>query len=206
MKLLVATGNRGKLSEVREILADVDLELVSLADLGIEAPEEPFTTFHENAAAKATACAPRARLWTLADDSGLCVDALRGGPGVRSARFADTDDARRRKLLDHLHGVPAALRGAHFFCAVVLCAPDGRRLFPAEGRVDGRIAESPRGSNGFGYDPLFLPDETPGRTLAELASAEKNRLSHRGRALEKLRPQLEQLAREGDLAYILKRL
>jgi XTP/dITP diphosphohydrolase len=205
VKLLVATGNAGKLSEVREILAGIDLQLVSLADLGLAPPEEPFATFEENAAAKATACAPRARLWTLADDSGLCVDALRGGPGVRSARFADTDDARRRKLLDHLHGVPAARRGAHFYCAVVLTSPDGRRLFRAEGRVDGRIAESPRGSNGFGYDPLFLPDEAHGRTLAELASEEKNRLSHRGRALRELRPLLERLVREGDLPYLLTR-
>jgi XTP/dITP diphosphohydrolase len=205
VKLLVATGNPGKLSEVREILSGLELELVSLADLGLDAPEEPFETFQENAAAKATASARRARLWTLADDSGLCVDALRGGPGVRSARFAETDDARRRKLLDHLHGVAAVHRGAHFFCAVALSSPDGRRLFRAEGRVDGRIAESPRGSNGFGYDPLFLPDETPGRTLAELASEEKNQLSHRGRALRELRPLLEQLAREGDLAYVLRR-
>ncbi|TMB01257.1 MAG: non-canonical purine NTP pyrophosphatase, partial [Deltaproteobacteria bacterium] len=90
MKLLVATGNPGKLVEVREILGGLELDLVSLADLGLEAPEEPFATFQENAAAKATACAPRASLWTLADDSGLCVDALHGAPGVRSARFAET--------------------------------------------------------------------------------------------------------------------
>ena len=199
MKLLVATGNAGKLVEVREILGDLDFDLISLADLGLETPEEPFATFHENAAAKATACAPRASLWTLADDSGLCVDALQGGPGVRSARFAETEEGRRRKLLDHLRGVPAARRTAHFFCAVALASPDGRRLWRAEGRVDGRIADAPRGGNGFGYDPLFLPDETPGRTLAELEPAEKNRLSHRGRALERLRQVLVRLAREGDL-------
>jgi XTP/dITP diphosphohydrolase len=199
VKLLVATGNAGKLVEVREILGDLDFELVSLADLGLETPEEPFATFQENAAAKATGCAPRASLWTLADDSGLCVDALGGGPGVRSARFADTEEGRRRKLLDHLRGVPAARRTAHFFCAVALASPDGQRIYRAEGRVDGRIADAPRGTNGFGYDPLFLPDETPGRTLAELASTEKNRLSHRGRALERLRPVLLRLAREGNL-------
>lgn len=200
MKLLVATGNRGKLVEVREILAGCDLQLTSLAELGLAAPEEPFDSFHENAAAKATACAARARLWTLADDSGLCVDALGGRPGVHSARFADTDEARRRKLLHHLHGVPAARRGAHFECAVALASPDGQRVYRAEGRVDGNIAERPRGTSGFGYDPVFLPRETPGRTLAELGSAEKNRLSHRGRALERLRPLLERLARDGDLA------
>lgn len=199
MKLLVATGNRGKLLEVREILGGLDFELVSLADLGFDPPEEPFATFQENAAAKATTCGPRASLWTLADDSGLCVDALQGGPGVRSARFAETDEGRRRKLLDHLGAVPPGRRTAHFFCAVALASPDGQRLYRAEGRVDGRIAEAPRGANGFGYDPLFLPDETPGRTLAELESAEKNRLSHRGRALRRLRPVLERLARDGDL-------
>jgi XTP/dITP diphosphohydrolase len=199
VKLLVATSNPGKLIEVREILGGLDLELVSLADLRLAAPDEPFATFHENAAAKASACAPRASLWTLADDSGLCVDALEGAPGVRSARFADTDEARRRKLLDCLRGVPAARRTAHFFCAVALVSPDGERLYPVEGRVEGRIAEAPRGTNGFGYDPLFLPDETPGRTLAELEPAQKNRLSHRGRALQRLRPLLARLARQGDL-------
>ena len=199
MKLLVATSNPGKLVEVREILAVCDLQLVSLAELGLEPPEEPFHTFRENADAKAAACAIRAKLWTLADDSGLCVDALDGRPGVHSARFADSDEARRRKLLEHLRGIPLARRGAHFECAVALASPDSRRIYRAEGRVDGSIAEAPRGTNGFGYDPLFLPRETPGRTLAELDAAEKNRLSHRGRALQRLRPSFERLARDGDL-------
>jgi XTP/dITP diphosphohydrolase len=200
VKLLVATSNPGKLVEVREILAGRDLQLASLAELGIASPEEPFETFHENAAAKAVACAARAKLWTLADDSGLCVDALGGRPGVHSARFADTDEARRRKLLDALRGVPPGRRGAHFQCAVALASPDAQRIYRAAGRVDGSIAEAPRGTNGFGYDPLFLPREAPGRTLAELDSPEKNRLSHRGRALESLRPLLDRLAREGDVA------
>jgi len=199
VKLLVATSNPGKLIELREILAGCDLQLTSLAELGIRAPEEPFETFDENAAAKAIACAPRAKLWTLADDSGLCVDALDGRPGVHSARFADTDEARRRKLFDALRGIPAERRGAHFQCAVALASPDALRIYRAEGRVDGSIAEAPRGTNGFGYDPLFLPDEAPGRTLAQLDSAQKNRLSHRGRALERLRPLLDRLARHGDL-------
>ncbi len=199
MKLLVATGNQGKLAEVREILAGTDLQLVSLAELDLSAPDEPFDTFQENAAAKASACAGGAGLWTLADDSGLCVDALGGGPGVRSARFAETDEARRRKLLEHLRDVPEPRRGAHFFCAAALASPDARRIYPAEGRVEGRIAQAARGTNGFGYDPLFLPDEAPGRTLAELNSAQKNRISHRGRALEGLRPLLTRLSREGDL-------
>ena len=199
MKLLVATSNPGKLVEVREILGGLDFELVSLADLGLSAPEEPFATFHENAAAKATACAARSSLWTLADDSGLCVDALHGGPGVRSARFADSDEARRQKLLEQLRAIPAGRRGAHFFCTVALASPDGQRIFRADGRMDGQIASAPRGAGGFGYDPLFLPDEAPGRTMAELEPAAKNRLSHRGRALQSLRPLLYRLAREGDL-------
>jgi XTP/dITP diphosphohydrolase len=200
VKLLVATGNRGKLGEVREILAGLEMELVSLADLQLPVPKEPFSTFHENAAAKATACATSSRLWTLGDDSGLCVDALGGAPGVFSARYGRSDEERRAKLLRDLEGVPEGRRGAHFFCAVALGAPDGKRIFRTVGRVDGRIALAPRGSNGFGYDPLFLPLETPGRTLAELESKEKNRLSHRGRALERLRPLLLRLARDGNLA------
>ena len=199
MRLLVATSNSGKLIEVREILDGIDLQLVSLKEAGLGPPDEPFATFAANAAHKAAVCAARAASWTLADDSGLCVDALEGGPGVYSARLAGSDEARRGKLLEQLRGVPEARRAAHFFCAVALSSPDGKRLWRAEGRVDGRMADAPRGSNGFGYDPLFLPDETPGRTLAELDSAEKNKLSHRGRALARLRPVLDRLARAGDL-------
>jgi len=175
MILVVATGNAGKLVELRELLSGIDLELRSLSELGLPSPEETGKTFAENAELKAHAAAAAARTWALGDDSGLCVDALCGGPGLHSAEK----------------------RGAHFFCAAALCAPDGR-LFRAEGRVDGSIALAPRGTNGFGYDPLFLPVETPGRTLAELRSADKNRLSHRGRALEGLRPVLEALARGAD--------
>ena len=194
MKLVVATGNAGKLVEMREILDGLDLTLLSLADAGLGSPEETGTTFADNADLKARAAA-ESGLWALGDDSGLCVDALDGGPGVLSARYAPTDAERRAKLLAALSG---ARREAHFFCAVSLASPDGR-LFRAEGRVDGRIVEAARGSNGFGYDPIFEPLETPGQTLAELPSAEKNRLSHRGRALLRLRPKLLRLARAGDL-------
>ena len=199
MKLLIATSNPGKLIEIREILAGIALELVSLADLDLPPPDETGETFRDNAEQKATACARKSGHWTLADDSGLCVDALGGGPGVRSARYAPTDGERRAKLLAALEGVPESRRGAHFFCAVALSAPDGQRVLHEEGRVDGSIALSPRGANGFGYDPLFLPAETPGRTLAELGASEKNRLSHRGRALQRLRPQLALLGRNGGL-------
>ena len=197
MKLLVATSNPGKLVEIRELLGDL-LELATLADLDLSAPAEPFLTFEENAAEKATVSARRARLWTLGDDSGLCVDALDGAPGVHSARYAPTEAERRQKLLRALEAVPDPRRGAHFTCAMALSSPDGERLFRSEGRVDGRIVHTGRGANGFGYDPLFEPLETPGRTIAELCSKEKNRLSHRGRALERIRPVLEKLARTGD--------
>ncbi|MFL5419811.1 MAG: non-canonical purine NTP pyrophosphatase, partial [Myxococcales bacterium] len=143
---------------------------------------------------KARAAATGAGTWALGDDSGLCVDALGGAPGLHSARYASTDEARRARLLRELAAVPAERRGAHFFCAAALCAPDGR-IFRAEGRVYGAIAFAPRGTNGFGYDPLFLPAETPGLTLAELPSTEKNRLSHRGRAVVALRPVLEAAVR-----------
>jgi XTP/dITP diphosphohydrolase len=197
VKLLVATSNPGKLVEIREIVAGIPLELVSLRDLRLPPPPETGDTFHANAAQKATISARQSGLWSLADDSGLCVEALGGAPGVHSARYASTDDERRAKLLRALQAVPEQKRGAHFFCAVALSPPDGERILQAEGRVDGSIALQERGTNGFGYDPIFLPAETPGQTLAELASAEKNRLSHRGRALQRLRPVLERLARDG---------
>jgi XTP/dITP diphosphohydrolase len=198
-KLLVATTNQGKLGEVREILGSLGFELLSLEDAALPAPDENGVTFQDNAAQKATECAGLSGLWTLADDSGLCVDALHGAPGVRSARYAENDEARRQKLLKALQGVPDFRRGAHFFCAVALSAPSGRQIFRAEGRVDGSVAHAARGEHGFGYDPVFLPSETPGRTLAELLSGEKNLISHRGRALARLRPLLERLARDGAL-------
>jgi len=206
MKLLVATSNVGKLGEVREILGPILLqgkephELVSLAELKLLAPDETGQTFEENAAIKARESALASGLWTLADDSGLCVDVLGGAPGIRSARYADSDEARRAKLLQAVGTVPASRRGAHFFCAVALSSPDGKRLFRAEGKCEGRIATSARGSGGFGYDPLFVPAEVPTRTLAEIPQEEKNRLSHRGRALSRLAPLLQRLLHEGDLA------
>ncbi|HMC35472.1 MAG TPA: RdgB/HAM1 family non-canonical purine NTP pyrophosphatase [Myxococcales bacterium] len=199
MKLLVATSNAGKLVEIREIVAGIALELISLRDLRLPPPAETGDTFHANAAQKATISARQSGLWTLADDSGLCVEALGGAPGVHSARYAPTDEERRAKLLHALQGVPEEKRGAHFFCAVALSPPDGERILRAEGRVEGSIAFAERGTNGFGYDPIFLPAETPGQTLAELGSGEKNRLSHRGRALQRLRPVLERLARDGTV-------
>jgi XTP/dITP diphosphohydrolase len=202
VKLLVATGNAGKLQEVREILGPLlqgGHQLISLADLELEVPEETGTTFQENAALKATGSARASGLWALADDSGLCIDALEGAPGVLSARYAESDEARRAKVLLNVGALPASRRGAHFFCAVVLSSPDGKRIFRAEGRVDGRIATEARGGGGFGYDPIFIPDEVPTRTLAELPQEEKNRLSHRGRALAHLSPLVLELLHDGDL-------
>jgi len=199
VKLLVATSNPGKLVEIREILAGLPLDLLTLQDARLAPPEESADTFEGNAEQKAVACARKSGLWTLADDSGLCVDALEGGPGVLSARYAETDEKRRAKLLAALADVRPDRRGAHFFCAAALCGPSGAPLVHASGRVDGSIALAGRGTNGFGYDPLFLPLEAPGKTLAELGSGEKNRLSHRGRALRALLPSLARLARQGAL-------
>ena len=193
MKLLVATGNRGKLDEFRELLAGLGLELLTLGDIGLSPPDETGETFAENAEQKATSAARQSDLWTLADDSGLCVAALGGRPGVRSARYAATDEERRARLLREMAG--AADRSAYFFCAAALCGPGGEPLHTSDGRVDGEIAPAARGSNGFGYDPIFLPRETPGRTLAELPSQEKNGLSHRGRAVAKLRAAIERIAK-----------
>jgi XTP/dITP diphosphohydrolase len=198
VKLVVATGNPGKMQELREMLAPLGFELLSLADAALPSPEETGETFHDNAELKARDCAARSGLWSLGDDSGLCVDALGGAPGVLSARFAPTDEERRSKLLTALLTTPDGRRGAHFFCAVALVGPDGQ-VVRAEGRVDGRIVHAARGTNGFGYDPIFEPRETPDRTLAELSSPEKNLLSHRGRALERLRPTLARLALDGTL-------
>ena len=185
--LLVATTNPGKLREYRDMLADLPVMWRSLADIGLQDLEvqENGATFLDNALIKARAYAARAGLPTLADDSGLVVDALDGGPGVHSARYAPTVAARNARLLAALEGVPAAQRTARFVCVTALALPDGLTV-TAEGRVEGQIAFAPRGTHGFGYDPLFaLPD---GRTLAELLPAEKHAISHRGRALARLHP------------------
>jgi XTP/dITP diphosphohydrolase len=182
MQLLIATNNRGKLVEYQAIFADQQLELLTLRDVGIDWDvDETGETFAENAALKARAYGEASGLATLADDSGLEVEALGGFPGVRSARWAGPSDAdRNAALLARLAEVPAAPRGARFVCEAMLRLPDGRE-FTARGEVEGRILEAPRGANGFGYDPLFLI-ESLGRTAAELTREEKNRLSHRGRA------------------------
>jgi XTP/dITP diphosphohydrolase len=204
MRLLMATGNAGKLREVRGLLAPEGVEVLGLRDLA-DAPEvvEDGDTFLANARTKAWTLARVTRLPVLADDSGLAVAALDGRPGVRSARYAgpDADDAANNaRLLRELAGVPPARRGAEFVCAMVLAVPGSEeREFVAEGRLPGTLLDSGRGSDGFGYDPLFLEAST-GRTLAELDLATKNGLSHRHRALAQLLPPLRDLAREAAAA------
>ncbi|HSQ00904.1 MAG TPA: RdgB/HAM1 family non-canonical purine NTP pyrophosphatase [Candidatus Dormibacteraeota bacterium] len=194
MILVAATGNAGKLRELQALLADPAIALRSLADYPELPPVvEDGDTFLANARRKAHAVARHTGLPALADDSGLAVDALGGLPGVRSARFAADagagrgDAANVALLLERLRGVPAERRSARFHCAVVVARPDGRELV-AEGTCEGRIAEAPRGSGGFGYDPVFLFGE---RTFAELSAAEKDRVSHRARAIAALRPRLK---------------
>ena len=188
---LIGSTNPGKLREYREILAGLDLELVAPSDLEPVPPEpdEDAHTFAENASVKARAYATASGLQTIADDSGLEVYALRGAPGVRSRRFFGDDasaDERNAKLLALLDGVED--RSARFVCVTALASPDGHvELF--EGEVHGEIAESPRGDAGFGYDPVFVI-AGDGRTMAELPSEEKHRVSHRGLAGARLRARL----------------
>ena len=201
MKLLVGSTNRKKLAELEAMAASLGVAVVSPRELGVTLPEvvEDGATFAENAAKKAVAFARASGLPCVADDSGLCVDALGGDPGVRSARYSgeeprpDRDERNNGKLLRALRDVQAARRTASFRCALALARPDGR-VQVVEGRWDGRIAFSPRGSNGFGYDPLFVLDAL-GRTSAELTAEEKNARSHRGQAMRLLRPLVAALAR-----------
>ena len=190
MKLVLASGNAGKLAELCEILADVDVELVAQSELRVTDAEETGSTFVENAILKARHAARASGLPALGDDSGICVDALDGAPGLRSARYADTHGdsaANIAKLLDALRDVPDARRTAHFHCSIVLLRkPDDPAPLIAEGRWHGSILHAPRGAGGFGYDPIFF-DPQFGKSAAELDATTKNRISHRGLALAKLR-------------------
>lgn len=193
MKLLFATRNAGKLAELSLLVGD-RLEIVSSEAFPVPEVEEVGETFEENARSKALASTRATGLPSLADDSGLCVDALDGGPGVRSARYAPGGDRDRyEKLLAAMRDFPEDRRGASFQCALCLALPDGR-TFLSHGECRGSIARAPRGSHGFGYDPVF-EIERGGRTMAELSPDEKARLSHRGRAFRAMLPRLEALAR-----------
>jgi XTP/dITP diphosphohydrolase len=192
-RLLFATGNPGKLRELRGLVGDA-VEVVSLKDLPpIPEPEETGVTFEENAELKARAYSAASGLPALADDSGLCVDALGGRPGVYSARYAEGDDkARYQKLLAELSGVPDEQRTAAFVCSLCLVRPGGGPAIFELGRCEGRIGHEPRGSHGFGYDPVFLLPG--GKTMAELTAEEKAAISHRGVAFQKMLPHLKALA------------
>ncbi len=189
-RLVVATGNRGKLAEIRDVLAQSGIELVAQTDLGIADADETGATFVENALIKARHASRASGLPALGDDSGICVDALGGAPGLISARYAGAHGdgaANIAKLLGALQGIEDTQRSAHFHCTIVLLtnADDPAPLI-AEGRWNGRILHAPRGDNGFGYDPVFF-DPALGKGAAELESAVKNRVSHRGQALARLR-------------------
>lgn len=180
-KLVMATNNENKLREAREILAPLGIEILSQHDAGADCqPEENGSTFAENAAIKAKTVYESVKLPVFADDSGLCVDALGGRPGVHSARYAPKGQ-ECRKLLDEMRDIPEERRTAHFHCTVVYT--DGERTITADGTLNGKIAFEERGENGFGYDPVFLCGE---KTLAEMTADEKNKLSHRGSALRVL--------------------
>lgn len=192
-RLVIASNNPGKLREISEILAPLGIEVLPQSAFGVPEVDEPHGTFIENALAKARHAAAIAGLPALADDSGLCVDALGGAPGVHSARYAGeprSDERNNAKLLEVLGGRPD--RQAHYYCVIVVMrhAQDPQPLI-AQGLWRGEILRSPRGSGGFGYDPLFL-DPQFGQTGAELAPARKNLISHRGKALALLVDALKQ--------------
>ena len=195
MRMILASNNAAKLREMRELLSDLRIEVLSQreAGCGFEV-EETGSTFEENARLKAEAVARATGEAAVADDSGLMVDALDGAPGVYSARFTgsheDSDDDRNLYLLECLRDVPEGKRTAKFVSCVCCILPDGRYI-ETRGECSGSIGYAERGENGFGYDPLFLSDDYPGKTTAELSPEEKNGISHRGRAMRKLKEELK---------------
>jgi XTP/dITP diphosphohydrolase len=190
--ILVATSNPNKLCEILEVMSDLPVRWRTLSDLSpMPAPVEDGDTFEANAAGKAMYYAACSGLWTLADDSGLEVDALHGAPGVHSARYAGPQQdsaANNAKLIAALAGVPSERRTARFRCAIAV-AGEGRVLVSASGMIEGVIVDEPRGTNGFGYDPHFFVPRF-GMTTAQMEPAAKNAVSHRGLALAALRPKL----------------
>src|SRR5579875_1297551 len=191
VKIVLASSNPGKLAELRDLLAGSGIELIAQSELGIGDARETGMSFVENAILKARHAARASGLSALADDSGLCVDALDGAPGLYSARYAGVhgDNAgNNAKLLRELSGVAESRRTAHFVCVLALLrSTDDPDPLIAHARWPGRILRAPRGDRGFGYDPVFLPDDGGGLSAAELEPALKNRISHRGQALARLR-------------------
>lgn len=192
MKILIASKNRGKIREIKRILVLPGVRLFTYEDVGDwEDVEEKGRTYEENAYLKAEVLVKKFNLPVVADDSGLEVEALGGKPGVNSARYAGdkaTDEDKIKKLLNELRGVPEIERKARFRCIALYLSPSGEAI-TAEGVLEGKIGFDPKGSNGFGYDPIFIP-EGYDKTLAELSLQEKNKLSHRGKAFRRLRDKL----------------
>lgn len=190
-KLIVASHNAGKIAEIKTLLSPLKIEVQSAAELRLGDVEETGTTFEENAKIKANALSLMCGLPCLADDSGLCVDALDGRPGVYSARYAPNRDFKEgmKMLLVEMENSGSDNRKAHFSCCLALACPNQKtKVF--EGRVDGSISKKPKGSNGFGYDPIFIPEGFE-QTFAELGDDVKNKISHRRRALEKFIQELK---------------
>lgn len=199
-KIIFATGNEGKMREVREILSDLGMEILSMKEAGVSMDiVEDGITFEENARIKARAVQKATGALVLADDSGLAVDYLNGEPGVYSARYMGEDTSyviKNKSIIDRLKGIEGSARSARFCCAIAAVFPDGSEAV-TEGIIEGVIAESPSGEGGFGYDPIFyLPER--GMTTAELSAEEKNAVSHRGNALRKMKPLIKDwLGRQG---------
>lgn len=193
-KIIFATGNAGKMKEIREILSDMEAEILSMSEAGISADiVEDGTTFEENAVIKARTIADIANEIVLADDSGLEVDYLGKEPGIYSARYMGEDtsyEIKNQNILDRLSGVPKEKRTARFVCAIAAALPGGEVMTVTE-TVEGYISERPAGTNGFGYDPIFYVEEY-GCTTAELTEEQKNAISHRGKALRAMKEKLRQ--------------
>lgn len=192
-KIILASNNQNKVAEVKEILKDKNVEIVSLKEAGIDVDvEENGTTFEENALIKARAVCKMTGSVTMADDSGLEVDYLDKQPGVYSARFMGHDtsyDIKNKAIIDKLEGVEGDARSARFVAAIAVVFPDGKEIV-TRGTMEGLIAREPAGDNGFGYDPIvYLPEY--GMTSAQLSSEEKNKISHRGKALKKMAEELK---------------
>jgi XTP/dITP diphosphohydrolase len=196
--IVLASNNEKKAREMRSLLPG-EFKVITASDASVNMPDETGSTFEENALLKARAAAQQSGRISVADDSGLEIDALDGAPGVRSARYASdhgrpaSDDENNRLALEKLNTVPSDLRTARFVSAVAVVTPDGQEIV-VRGTVEGTIGTEPRGENGFGYDPLFTPSCSD-RTMAELTDEEKNAISHRGRAFEKALPHILSFAR-----------
>lgn len=199
MEIVVATKNKGKIKEIREVLKGIDAEILSLDEIGLEIEiEEDGRTYSENAVKKAAEVAKRSGRISLADDSGLEIDALNGKPGINSSRFAgiNADDRERNlKILEMMKDAPHGKRGARFRCVIAIAEPNGKS-YTCEGVCEGEIAESIRGDKGFGYDPIFIIPEY-GKTFGELGPEVKDKISHRAKALEKAKELIKGFKRSG---------